>query len=74
MPQEWEQTWSGFGKRYLEREVDVAISNTMEAGLGAIWGEDPRYIPSGRRGVWPRARYRTQAIADRRLGAVRRRY
>ena len=21
-----------------------AVSNTMEAGLGAIWGEDPRYI------------------------------
>ena len=34
----------------------MAISNTIEGGLGALWGEDPRYILSGRHGVWPRAR------------------
>ena len=56
-PEEWGQTPSGFGKRYLEREADVAISNTIEAGLGALWGEEPRYIPSGRRGIRPRVRY-----------------
>jgi hypothetical protein len=26
------------------RFAGVATSNTMEAGLGAIWGEDPRYF------------------------------
>jgi hypothetical protein len=26
------------------RFTGVASSNTIEAGLGAIWGEDPRYV------------------------------
>lgn len=69
-PTEWGRTWSGFGKRYLEREADVAISSTIEAGAGAFWGEDPRYIPSGRRGLWPRTRYalKTVFLAQRRDG------
>ena len=69
-PEEWGQTWSGFGKRYLQREADVAISNTIEAGLGAIWGEDPRFVPSHRRGIWPRARFamKTVVLAPRRDG------
>lgn len=71
-PQEWGRTPSGFGKRYLEREADVAISNTIEAGLGALWGEEPRYIPSGRRGVRPRVQYalRTAFLAQRRDGRL----
>jgi hypothetical protein len=66
-PEEWGRSWSGFGKRYLQREADVAISNSMEAGFGAIWGEDPRYVPSGRRGIWARARYamKTSVLAQR---------
>jgi hypothetical protein len=60
-PEEWGQSWSGFGKRYMQREADVAISNSMEAGLGALWGEDPRYIRSARHGVWPRVRYALKA-------------
>jgi hypothetical protein len=69
-PREWHRSWSGFGKRYLAREADVAISNTIEAGLGAIWGEDPRYFPSTRRGVWPRARdaIKNVVVAPRRDG------
>ncbi len=67
VPEEWGRSWSGVGKRYLEREVDVAISSTIEAGTGAIWSEDPRYIPSGRRGLWPRVRYalKTVVLAQR---------
>src|SRR2546421_4472495 len=45
-PQEWHQTWEGFGRRYAHREADVAISNAIEAGAGALWGEEPRYVPS----------------------------
>jgi hypothetical protein len=69
-PDEWGRTWRGFGKRYLEREADVAISNSLEAGLGAIWGEEPRYIPSGRRGIRSRAKYamKTVLLAQRRDG------
>jgi hypothetical protein len=71
-PQEWGRTPSGFGKRYLEREADVAISNTIEAGLGALWGEEPRYIPSDRRGLRPRVQYalKTAFLAQRRDGRL----
>ena len=72
-PEEWGRGWSGFGKRYAQREADVALSNTIEAGLGAIWGEDPRYIPSARKGIWPRARYalKTSVLAQGRDGRLR---
>jgi hypothetical protein len=72
VPREWGQTWNGFGKRYVEREADVAISNTIEAGLGALWGEDPRYIRSGRHGIWPRTRYalKTVFLAQRSSGRL----
>ena len=61
-PVEWPFTAAGFGKRYLEREADVAISNALEAGVGALWGEDPRYFPSRRRGFWPRTRYAMKTV------------
>ena len=72
-PEEWGRGGSGIAKRYAQREADVAISNTIEAGLGALWGEDPRYIPSGRKGVWPRARYaiKTVFLAQRRNGSLK---
>jgi hypothetical protein len=72
-PSEWGQTWSGFGKRYAQRLADVAISSTIEGGLGALWGEDPRYIPSGKKGIWPRARYavKTVVIAPRPDGSFK---
>lgn len=42
-PHEYGTHWLGFGKRYGMRLTGLATSNAMEAGLGAIWGEDPRY-------------------------------
>jgi hypothetical protein len=72
-PEEWGRGWSGIGKRYAQREADVAISNAIEAGLGALWGEEPRYIPSARKGIWPRARYalKTSVLAQGRDGRLR---
>jgi hypothetical protein len=72
-PEEWGRGWSGVGKRYAQREADVAISNTIEAGLGSLWGEEPRYIPSSRNGIWPRARYalKTSVLAQGRDGHLR---
>ena len=61
-PEEWGRSWSGAGKRYLAREADVAISNTLEAGLGALWHEEPRYIPSHRRGVRARTYYAMKTV------------
>jgi hypothetical protein len=62
VPEEWGRTWSGAGKRYLEREADVAISNSLEAGLGAIWGERADYVQSGRRGFRPRLSYALKTV------------
>ena len=42
-PSEYGAHWDGFGKRYGMRLTGVSVSNAMEAGLGAVWGEDPRY-------------------------------
>ena len=43
-PPEYEGTWKGFSKRYGMRLTGVATSNAMEASLGALWDEDPRYF------------------------------
>ncbi len=71
-PEEWQQTWEGFGKRYLEREADVAISNSIEAGLGAIWGEEPRYVRLGRGRIGARAKWaiKTAFVTQRRDGRL----
>jgi hypothetical protein len=72
-PAEWEQGLTGFDKRYAAREADVAISSAIEAGLGALWGEDPRYHPSRRSGIWSRTRYAvtTVVLAPRTDGRLR---
>ena len=43
-PREDGPHWGGFGERFGVRLTGVATSNVMEAGLGAVWGEDPRYF------------------------------
>ncbi len=43
-PYEYHGTFSGYFKRYGMRLTGLATSNTMEAGLGAVWHEDPRYF------------------------------
>ena len=46
-PREAGPHWEGFGERYGVSVSTNAVSNAMEAGLGAIWGEDPRYRRDG---------------------------
>ncbi len=43
-PREYEPHWEGFGKRYGMRFTGIATGNAMEATIGALWGEDPRYF------------------------------
>jgi len=43
-PKTYGPHWEGFGDRYGMRLSGLALSNSMEGGLGAIWGEDPRYM------------------------------
>lgn len=45
-PREYGPHWEGFGKRYGIRMTGIAAERAMEAGLGATWGEDPRYFRS----------------------------
>src|ERR1700689_18158 len=46
-PREAGPHWDGFAERYGVSVSTNAVSNAMEAGLGAIWGEDPRYARAG---------------------------
>lgn len=43
-PSEYGTHWEGFGKRYGMRLTGVVTGNAMEASLGALWAEDPRYF------------------------------
>src|SRR5690348_3732326 len=43
-PREDGPHWGGFAERFGVRLTGVEPSNVMEAGLGALWGEDPRYF------------------------------
>ena len=56
-PVEYDTHWTGFGKRYGLRMSGVATSNVMEASLGALWREDPRYPRMGGRHIGKRAWY-----------------
>lgn len=73
LPKEWGQSWTGAGKRYLIREPHVAVSNALEASLGALWGEDPRYPRLGSGRLWPRVGYviKTSFLAQGRDGRLR---
>jgi hypothetical protein len=72
IPSEWGASWSGFGKRFGSREAQMTISNAIESGVGAAWGEDPRYLRSGRGGISSRTRYaaKTVFVAHRRNGRL----
>ncbi len=42
-PREYGPHWEGFGKRVGMITADYGVKTVMEAGLGSVWGEDPRY-------------------------------
>ncbi len=56
MPKEYHGTWAGYGKRYGMRLTGISTGNAMEAGLGSLWGEDPRYFRVGDGGFGARLR------------------
>jgi hypothetical protein len=55
-PKEYGGTWEGFGMRYGMRLTGVSTGNAMEAGIGALWGEDPRYFRASGRSFGRRVR------------------
>ena len=50
-PKEYGPHWGGYADRYGMRLTGISTGNAMEAGLGAIWGEDPRYFQSKNRTI-----------------------
>jgi len=42
-PKEYGPHWDGFGIRVGMVTAEFGVKSVMEAGLGSIWGEDPRY-------------------------------
>jgi hypothetical protein len=54
-PPEWGQGMKGYGRRFASSMGETAVKNTVRFGVGAALREDPRYFPSGRRGLLPRA-------------------
>jgi hypothetical protein len=72
-PPEYGLHWEGFGKRYGIRLTGVSTGNAIEASLGAVWGEDPRYFRSPDRAFGLRVKYviRTTFTAPRRDGRWR---
>jgi len=42
-PKEYGPHWEGFGKRVGISAANFGVETVMEACLGSIWGEDPRY-------------------------------
>ena len=71
-PKEYGPHWEGFGKRYGMRLTGVSTGNAIEASLGSLWGEDPRYFQSPRRGFGTRVKYVIKAtfVAPRRDGTL----
>jgi hypothetical protein len=43
-PKEYGPGWAGFGDRYGMRLTGISTGNAIEASVGALWGEDPRYF------------------------------
>ena len=73
-PEEFGGTAGGFAERLAVRQSGVLISNGMEASLGSLWGEDPRYFRHGRgKGFWPRVGWalKTSFVAYDRDGRLR---
>ena len=56
-PKEYGPHWDGFAKRYGMRFTGVGAGNALEAGVGAIWGEDPRYFPTSNAGFGTRVKH-----------------
>jgi len=69
-PPEYGPHWSGFGERNGYRAADRTLANSMEAGLGYVWGEDPRYfrVPEKSMGGRIRNVFRMTVITHDRSG------
>lgn len=56
-PREWEQGWSGYGKRLGSTLAYSGVRNLLGFGLDSAMHQDPRYYRSTERGTWRRTRH-----------------
>jgi hypothetical protein len=70
-PKEYGTHWDGFGKRYGMRLTGISTGSAIEASLGALWGEDPRYFRSPEHSFGARVGYvvKTTFLAPHRDGS-----
>jgi hypothetical protein len=54
---EWGQGMEGYGKRFASKLGHRIVRRSIHHGLGALLNEDPRYLPSGDTGFFPRVSY-----------------
>jgi hypothetical protein len=62
-PKEWPRSARGYGRRFGDVQATTAISSSIEAGLGSLWSEDPRYFRSDRHERWARIRHAVASVA-----------
>lgn len=56
-PPDWERTPAGFARRFGDDRATDIVASAVEAGAGALWHEDPRYVRVGGRGIGRRVRH-----------------
>src|SRR5262245_60408556 len=56
-PPEYGTNFDGFAKRYGMRLTGVSTGNAIEASLGMVWGEDPRYFRVPEEKFWARVNH-----------------
>jgi len=73
VPKEYGTHWDGYGKRVASGFSTSLLSNTMEASIGSLWGEDPRYHRRGTGSAGSRFGYAIKMafLAENRSGEVR---
>lgn len=69
-PREWGGGAKGFARRFGDEEASATVEDTIEASVGAIWSEDPRYRRSGHKNPVRRVEHALAAtvVAPRRDG------
>jgi hypothetical protein len=69
-PEEWGRGPKGFARRFADETAYGTISDAIEAGVGTLWGEDPRYQRAAPGSHWRRVRHALTAtvLAPRRDG------
>jgi len=72
-PREYGPHWDGFGKRIASGIAVSGVSDAVEASVGALWGEDPRYRRQGQGSAGARLKYvvKMAFMADRASGDAR---